>query len=980
MANIGDIRKMAIAILAIMLSVFLAKAEKTSVTVATAGTLSTILESLETNQITSLSIRGELDGADIAVLRLGEGKLATLEELDLQHVTLVPGETPYYSSAYHGDGVWYTNYTRYFIATERRHHKWAGGLSMASPQYDDYYDYNLAGAFQGMQLKRVVLPASINEIGREAFKGCTNLQEIVMPQLPVFVGNNACNGCTALTRVPDMVNVKQMEPAAFRNCSRLCADTIFKTIHLQQLDSIPSNAFEGCSNIEQVELSPTLSYMDSRAFSRCGLKSVTLPNEYTRYGSKAFADCSELLQVEVPDGLCRIPYDLFMGCPWYQDPIRVNRGIRYVGNIATQMEDETTELHLKQSTVGIADNFNGNFGSSTPKNCLETVDFPSGLRYVGICAFKDAKIESASLGNVLEIGDSAFYNCSKLAHADFSSTLKAIGKEAFCNCILTEVHIPEGVTAVGSNAFWGNMSLKKVIYEPDSAVCRNLFFGCTAIEDFTLGPKVRHIPAGLFQACVNIKEIIIPEHVKSVGERAFCGCSNVRKLFIGSQVKYIENGAFALLDSLVELEYLPDAIINSGLLSSSGSPRLEQVTIGKNVRKLTYDSFRKCPNLKQLNYNAENLQSTYVFSTTPIEHITFGQSVKSIPEGTFKECMNLKEIILPDSLTDIGQMAFSGCDSIRRIHIGKQLQTIGWHTFHCWGLEEVYYNAIHLENGQTKYQELFSGLPCLSKIVFGPDVQVLPKYAISNLDGLKHLDIADNIEILDEYAIRKCKQLKSIYFGKNLKRIKLECITECDSLDSIYYNAEKAEYVNFTSIIEQQIKHLTFGPDVKEAPKYFNFPLITTLTLNKGLEKIAGFAFYECTGLEEVTIPQTVTSIWGLAFGGCTNLKRVKAYYKQSPTPVWPETFSNETYANAILYVPTGTTAEYRNTDGWKDFQHIEEMSETPITVESITQLIDLYLSGTDEVSPETDLDNDGKISVSDITLLINLYLDDSKY
>ena len=380
MANMGNIRKMTTAVLAIMLSVSMAKAEKTSVTVVTAGTLSTILESLETNHITNLAIQGELDGADIAVLRSGEGKLASLEELDLQDVTLMPGETPYYVSAYQGDGVWHTNYSRYFIATERRHHKWAGGLSMASPQYDDYYDYNLAGAFQNTQLKRVVLPASINEIGQATFKGCTNLQEIVMLNQPVFVGNNACNGCTVLTRIPDLGNVKQMESSAFRNCSRLCADTIIKTIHLQQLDSIPSNTFEGCSDIEQVEFSPTLRYVESHAFSKCGLTSVTLPNEYTRYGSKAFADCAMLSQVDVPDGLCRISFDLFMGCPWYHDPVRVNRGIRYVGNVATEMEDGITELFFKQSTVGIADNFNGNTGSSTPRNNPETVNFPSGKR------------------------------------------------------------------------------------------------------------------------------------------------------------------------------------------------------------------------------------------------------------------------------------------------------------------------------------------------------------------------------------------------------------------------------------------------------------------------------------------------------------------------------------------------------------------------------------------------------------------------
>ena len=291
------------------------QAEKVTVTVNTPGELGKTIDALLVEQITSLTVTGELNASDIKTLRAMNGKLSTLHTIDLKDAVIVSSDEPYYIYSYRGDGVWHTNVIRYFFSKERKYRHWADGLSQASTQYDDYYDYNLAGAFQGMPIKHIVLPSSINEIGRAEFKGCTNLVEVESVNDLVFVGEDACNGCTNLRVFPDLANVVCMEPSAFLNCASLCFDEYSKTVNLQHLDSIPYQAFKSCSSLKYVNLSSTLRFVKEDAFRNSGLVKVVFPNDYTQFGNSVFADCSCLVDIQMPEKLCKIPYDLMLNTP-----------------------------------------------------------------------------------------------------------------------------------------------------------------------------------------------------------------------------------------------------------------------------------------------------------------------------------------------------------------------------------------------------------------------------------------------------------------------------------------------------------------------------------------------------------------------------------------------------------------------------------------------------------------------------------------
>ena len=94
------------------------------------------------------------------------------------------------------------------------------------------------------------------------------------------------------------------------------------------------------------------------------------------------------------------------------------------------------------------------------------------------------------------------------------------------------------------------------------------------------------------------------------------------------------------------------------------------------------------------------------------------------------------------------------------------------------------------------------------------------------------------------------------------------------------------------------------------------------------MTSIGGAAFNNCSSLETVTIPNSVTSIGEWAFRGCDNLKKVTSKIAK-PFAIPPGAFSGETYSEGTLYVPKGTVAQYKATSGWTNFQNIVEEGST---------------------------------------------------
>ena len=268
----------------------------------------------------------------------------------------------------------------------------------------------------------------VKEIGESVFSGCSSLTSIEIPNSVTSIGKFAFNGCSGMTSVIIPNSVTSIGEYAFKGCSGLTGVTIPNSV-----TSIGNSA--GCSSLKEVVIPTSVTSIGGSTFSGCsGLTSVTIPNSVTSIGGYAFKGCSGLTGVTIPNSVTSIGNSAFDGCSGLASVT--------IGNSVTSFGKEA---------------FNGCTGELTV-NC----DIPAASKSdMGV--FYKSKFSSVRIGDGVKlIGDYAFYACSALTSVTISNSVQEIGKGAFTSTGLTSVIIPSSVTKIGDKAFSGCNSLKDI--------------------------------------------------------------------------------------------------------------------------------------------------------------------------------------------------------------------------------------------------------------------------------------------------------------------------------------------------------------------------------------------------------------------------------------------------------------------------------------------------------------------------------------
>ncbi len=212
-------------------------------------------------------------------------------------------------------------------------------------------------------------------------------------------------------------------------------------------------------------------------------------------------------------------------------------------------------------------------------------------------------------------------------------SVTSIGDSAFYACYrLTSVTIPGSVTTIDNSAF---------------KLCR----GLTSV---TIPNSVTSIGDGAFYNCSKLTSVTIPNSVTSIGNFAFSDCSKLTSVTIPNSVTSIGNGAFDSCFNIKEL-VIKDGkkILHLGYNYNASFPEF--------VEGLFYDCPLETVYLgRNLSYN--NSYNNYSpFYGTSITSLTISDSVTTIGDGAFSDCSKLTSVTIPDGVTSIGICAFNGC-------------------------------------------------------------------------------------------------------------------------------------------------------------------------------------------------------------------------------------------------------------------------------------------------------------------------------
>ena len=445
------------------------------VAVEQAGTLGQLLPSTERLEIRKLKVSGTINGDDVLVLREMAGRNSDDEETEGKLEELDLSDV---ALADGGSPYYSTTRGNYYTATSYD----------VDENEENFYCTDLSYAFCNTHLKKVLWPNTMWEVGDAALNRCYELESFTLGSETNEIKSGAFEYCTALSNIELTPKILYIDARAFAN-SGLTEISIPK-----EIETIANQAFYKCEALKKIDFSDGVKEIKEAAFSYCSaLEEIHLSKVLTKIGKEAFYACSSLTEITLPKKLINIGEDAFGACKALKE-IKVE-----AGNTAFTSIDGV--LFNKEKTT------------------LLTFPFANTANY------------QVPVGTT-KIAPSAFSECNKLASIQFPNTLIEIGSEAFYKCLkLENITLPNSITAVGEGAF----------------------YGCEGLLQVELSKSMTIIPDNLLSKCTKLQKIKIPEGINKIAYQAFSNCSSLTQVEIPASVNNIESESFKACESLNEI-------------------------------------------------------------------------------------------------------------------------------------------------------------------------------------------------------------------------------------------------------------------------------------------------------------------------------------------------------------------------------------------------------------------------------------------
>ena len=326
-----------------------------------------------------------------------------------------------------------------------------------------------ADAFKDRKaLHTIILPQTLETIGEESFRGCSNLEAMDVPEKTSRICSSAFRDCISMKSLKVRNGYIKIGERAFENCASL------ESISLPDgLTEIYGGVFNSCKSLVHIDLPKNLTILGESAFSDCVcLEKIEVPEAVVKIDDLAFNGCTNLTKIVLHEGLRKIGKGAFKNCRNLKQ-IELPISLSSIGDAPFRGCESIKSIHVDPKNRYYKSEPNKREGSDHVlfnKNKSVIVAYPASSR----------EVQYDIPDSVTVISDWAFSECKKLNRITIPDSVSEIGEGAFCNCVLLdEVEIPDSVEKIDDCAFRGCASLEKVII-PSSVkdLGWGLFDGC----------------------------------------------------------------------------------------------------------------------------------------------------------------------------------------------------------------------------------------------------------------------------------------------------------------------------------------------------------------------------------------------------------------------------------------------------------------------------------------------------------------------
>ena len=503
----------------------------------------------------------------------------------------------------------------------------------------DMYDYSEEPAPWSEYsdiITSITIDYGVTSIGTSAFTGCSNVQQI---------------------NIPD--SVEHIDPYAFSFCNGL------HTVKLPaSLTLISEELFAECANLKNIDIPDTVTEIGTNAFLRCTAFSLTeLPDGIKSIGAAAFENCGSIENLELPKTLESIGEAAFGGtiidkasfdgtlekwvaiggdgCGIARDKIDF---LEHICDFGSSWQYDT-QKHWQSCSCGKTQNEGAHTGTG------ETCDVCGAALSE---ALGSGSIDGGLSWSLSRSGALAISGSGKMS--DFSSVANAAPWDEQKGKIQSAV-IESGVQNISGGAFSGCTALEKVsISDTVAQIDLNAFDGCSALAEFEVAEENKAFSSAggvLFSAdkkllrCPSGKtaDCTVQSGTVAIAGGAFKDCSKLESLVIPDSVTAIGKSAFENCAALKRIT-LPKSIAMLEALTFSGCASLAEITLPDGLKALGEKVFSGCAALKSVKIPAE---------------------VTVIPTEAFSGCSSLESITIPKNVSHINERAFDGCTALKKV-------------------------------------------------------------------------------------------------------------------------------------------------------------------------------------------------------------------------------------------------------------------------------------------------------------------------
>jgi hypothetical protein len=535
-------------------------------------------------------------------------------------------------------------------------------------------------------------------------------------------------------------------------------------------------------------------------------------------------------------------------------------------------------------------------------SALEEIKIPDSVQYIGDKAFSNCETaKSVYIGKgITQIGSRTFYENTALSAITFADgiQLKSIGSLAFAYATkVQKLVVPKGVETIGDSAFQG----------------------CAELKEISIPNTITHIGSYAFGATKYYKDLV-DDPTQTL---YYLG-----NWVIGAQVDADTSDSVdtSFKNTVVAInpETFKQGTVGIADLVFQRCPELKTVSLPDSLKYIGNYAFYQCPKLYLVSTHCAETLGAYAFAESAVSNLTLGTKLKTIGAYAFFKCAKLENNsqypIVPASVTKIGTFAFAnsglwnkpsddgviyagswvvGClESVREVNIKPG--TVGISDY-------AFYMAQKLESvsglsSSVKYigRGAFFGCTRLGTVALCDDMEEIDEftfYACTNLleatlpqnlkkisrsafygcTILSYIDLSSllYLEEIGYFAFANCTNLSEVDFGYTLKTINDYAFYKCYSLQTIELPDTVETIGNYAFYKNYYAYENEAGELVQKGLKSISFDRDTTDSYESQLKTIGSYAFTDCQLLEEIVLPDSVTSIGTSAFYNCVSVQTV---------------------------------------------------------------------------------------------------------